>query len=127
MFVGEIVSIPSSSGHVGRPSGFAQKANVEPQYGFNPLFIGACWATAGHTKDIASSSAGFNPLFIGACWATWIRFSGHSRWSVLGFNPLFIGACWATLKAQGRTPVFPEFQSPLHRGMLGDYSTLQEV
>ena len=39
------VSIPSSSGHVGRRLLMPRKSSSRTIKSFNPLFIGACWAT----------------------------------------------------------------------------------
>ena len=90
--------------------------------GFNPLFIGACWATNGREKLVALTRLKFqSPLHRGMSWATKglresymslpisfqsplhrgmlgdeLLWTGFLKILEIGFNPLFIGACWAT-------------------------------
>ena len=89
---GATVSIPSSSGHVhGRYSPRSQRTR---RHGFNPLFIGACPRT-GSVPGPPTRSARFqSPLHRG-----------------MSTDPSAAGApTWTTLP----------FQSPLHRGMSTD-------
>ena len=86
--------------------------------GFNPLFIGACWATLLGNRS-RKDSRSFNPLFIGACHGRPGTPAGIVA-RLAGFNPLFIGACHrATVHLTEQRTVQAQFQSPLHRGMYG--------
>ena len=61
----QVVSIPSSSGHViGRKPGHSRR---EVSTRFNPLFIGACHRAWRKLSLASIQNTGFNPLFIGAC------------------------------------------------------------
>ena len=68
------------------------KAEIE--FGFNPLFIGACWATPAERMAAEPESKFQSPLHRGMLGD--LLDDARNAPEASGFNPLFIGACWAT-------------------------------
>src|SRR6266481_6482009 len=90
------VSVPSSSGHVFRPTNTGYQS--------------------------AATNTFQSPLHRGMCFDGDVQ--RRARSGKLGFSPLFIGACVSTRIFQHVAEMTESFQSPLHRGMCFDRMAL---
>src|SRR6266853_897541 len=92
------VSVPSSSGHVFRPTNTGYQS--------------------------AATNTFQSPLHRGMCFDGDVQ--RRARSGKLGFSPLFIGACVSTRIFQHVAEMTESFQSPLHRGMCFDTADIVE-